>query len=593
MDLERLAISEIEKSISKTERLTTFINSGDKEPCWDGHVYIHGGKQYTKKDIKRVAVQVKSKSVLPRDVKDEIKYTISYDDLDAYIKDGGVIFFIVYIDKYDGEPLQIYFAPLLPLRIKSLLKERKRTYRVVFQKFPDNNNAKLEAFINFHKHSTMQASFALGEIPTIEELEKRGVLESLSISYTSIGTEATPHVLPRVMEGKSLTIYANVTGVPIPVPVEYHDKIFDLAISNLVQIPVSVAGEVYFKEYKAITTAKETVLNIGRCMKVILHNIEDGKCDVTIKVKIVGTLNERIKGMKFIGAVAEHKSFRIGDTEIEANFSEDMIESLNVKKYPELIEGYSTAIAVLKKMNVTKQLDFDNCNEEDIWKLNALIDAIENGNPIKNVKGNLPIVCNLKIANLWLVVICEKVADNVYNVWDYFNKKLDVVYVEDEKAPVPVPQYANMKWEELINVDNVSLDAIVDSYKHFEIHPVLLSMANMTMLELLKAYDRQLDKVFLNAAKQLCEWIKGYPEHIDVDVTQINEMQIVLRERPLSVTEKRELYELLDQDTDLSIRIGALLLLGYNEDARELLKELSDEEQAQFKEYPIYNYCYK
>lgn len=36
MDLEKLATSAIEKEIAKTDLLSSFINSGDKEPCWDG-----------------------------------------------------------------------------------------------------------------------------------------------------------------------------------------------------------------------------------------------------------------------------------------------------------------------------------------------------------------------------------------------------------------------------------------------------------------------------------------------------------------------------------------------------------------------------
>lgn len=32
----KLATSEVVKELSKTDRLSSFINSGDKEPCWDG-----------------------------------------------------------------------------------------------------------------------------------------------------------------------------------------------------------------------------------------------------------------------------------------------------------------------------------------------------------------------------------------------------------------------------------------------------------------------------------------------------------------------------------------------------------------------------
>lgn len=50
MDLEKLATSAIEKEIAKTDLLSSFINSGDREPCWDGHIYIHEDKKKTKKN---------------------------------------------------------------------------------------------------------------------------------------------------------------------------------------------------------------------------------------------------------------------------------------------------------------------------------------------------------------------------------------------------------------------------------------------------------------------------------------------------------------------------------------------------------------
>ena len=37
--------------------------------------------------------------VTAKSVKESIKYGVSYDDLNAYMMDGGTIFFVVYIDK--------------------------------------------------------------------------------------------------------------------------------------------------------------------------------------------------------------------------------------------------------------------------------------------------------------------------------------------------------------------------------------------------------------------------------------------------------------------------------------------------------------
>lgn len=41
MDIEKLATSAIEDVISKTDYISSYVNNGDKEPCWDGHLYAY------------------------------------------------------------------------------------------------------------------------------------------------------------------------------------------------------------------------------------------------------------------------------------------------------------------------------------------------------------------------------------------------------------------------------------------------------------------------------------------------------------------------------------------------------------------------
>ena len=58
MDLEKIATSAIVSSISKTDTLSGFINDGDKEPCWDGNIYIHENSRHSKKNIKRIKTTI-------------------------------------------------------------------------------------------------------------------------------------------------------------------------------------------------------------------------------------------------------------------------------------------------------------------------------------------------------------------------------------------------------------------------------------------------------------------------------------------------------------------------------------------------------
>lgn len=267
MELEKLATSAVVTEISKTNRLSSFINSGDKEPCWDGNIYIHEDKTRTKKNIKKVATQVKGKAVSPNAVKRTINYRISYDDLYAYMMNGGTMFFVVYLDKDCGNALQVYYTSLLPVKIKELIKVKKNSYSVKFRKFPSDNLKKTELFLNFYENAQKQASFAGKDLPSVEELAKKGVLESLSIHYTGLGNYDSRSAFPKLIDGQSMTVYANIKGGTAPIPVEYFETVSDVTMSNGNSLPVSVNGKQYYDGFKTVTKAETIELRIGKQCK--------------------------------------------------------------------------------------------------------------------------------------------------------------------------------------------------------------------------------------------------------------------------------------------------------------------------------------
>ena len=61
MDIEKLATSAVTGYISKTDYLSPFINEGDKEPSWDGNIYVFNNRSKSKCYLMgKVAVQVKA-----------------------------------------------------------------------------------------------------------------------------------------------------------------------------------------------------------------------------------------------------------------------------------------------------------------------------------------------------------------------------------------------------------------------------------------------------------------------------------------------------------------------------------------------------
>ena len=124
MDTEIIATTAVKERLALCDGLQSFINERDKEPLWDGHIYVFQ-KDNNKKEnlIGRVSVQVKGKE---KDVSKEttnINYEIEVTSLKKYLQDGGLIYFVVVFSE-NGEK-NLFYKILLPFDIQQILKDNK------------------------------------------------------------------------------------------------------------------------------------------------------------------------------------------------------------------------------------------------------------------------------------------------------------------------------------------------------------------------------------------------------------------------------------------------------------------------------------
>lgn len=96
--IEILSVDAVRDSLIATERLDHFINDNDKEPSWDGNVYIHKSNAKNKKQgIKKVSVQIKGK--MCRDLPNKASFSASIIDLENYMRNNGCVFFLFILEK--------------------------------------------------------------------------------------------------------------------------------------------------------------------------------------------------------------------------------------------------------------------------------------------------------------------------------------------------------------------------------------------------------------------------------------------------------------------------------------------------------------
>lgn len=145
--IETLSVNAVKDSIAMSDFLEPFIADNDKEPSWDGFVYIYENKSHRKENIKgRLSVQVKGKECNDFS-KEKISYPMTTVDLKNYLYDGGVILFVVYIGN-GGLTRKIHYIELPPIKLRVVLTAAKnqKTKVLTLEEFPSDGNKKASIF---------------------------------------------------------------------------------------------------------------------------------------------------------------------------------------------------------------------------------------------------------------------------------------------------------------------------------------------------------------------------------------------------------------------------------------------------------------
>ncbi|MBR4656647.1 MAG: hypothetical protein IKO68_08810 [Oscillospiraceae bacterium] len=586
MNIEVLATSAVKASLCKTDRLNPFVAEGDKEPVWDGNVYIHEDSKKNKKNLKRVPVQVKGKRS-DGEISNTVLYRIKVSDLESYQRDGGVIFFVVYLGS-DGNARQIYYTPLYPIKISELLKNKQgnASISVSFQKFPEDNNEKTAVFLDFYAHAKKQASFAGKTLPTITELEKQGILEGLTFHYPGVNPNASPYSFPQLAEGKEMIIYANVKNLPIQIPVEYHEQVSHLMLAEELNLPVYANGKKYYDSYKALHQADSTTIRVGNCLTLKLPHANAADRRTTITLTTKGSLNQRLEALPFIDDIIKAKSVVLNGASIPVILEPEKLEQIHYSRLSTELESLRRIKKVLDQLHVSKDLDMDKFTKRDYWLIDKLVGAIDEEDIIYGTNQDLPPLVVFEIANLFLVLISEKQSDGGYRFWDYFNKYYPLKAIDENDMAYPVSQFSILRKDDFQKIDNMDLNAVAESFIRAGKNSVNEAHANIVLLEILKAYDDHGVPALLDAAERLNNWILEFD---NAEIHVLNQMQIIARRRKLSFEEKQKLTKIATESSMPVNKTGAFLLLQEWTEMEKSMQLITEEEKNVFLSSPIYN----
>lgn len=574
--IELLSVCQLKIALAKVSKCHPNINENDKTPSWDGNIEVYNNDNKKKGNLDgTVPVQVKGKWC--EDIcNDSITFPIEVTDLINYKNGGGVMYFVILCNTTQHK---IYYASLLPIDIDSILRNKitQKNISVGLDILP---NAEREIYLilkNFLYHSKRQTQIDLN-------IQKHFFSHELKNSIFSFGYGACPYPQKDDIKEYMLThptyIYAKPKGFNVDVVIQ---KVFFNSMDEEIFSPIIIDGEILYEKVIVQTLPhKKRILKIGK--SISLH-LDDGE----FNFELASDIKTRIKDLKIAIKLLHNQPI------FEKEFF--IIEFVDVDK---ICEEYEKHLEILLRIQevldlflVKKNLEINNISEEDIQKLLALVHMVLYNEPTQCSFNGKEGVGYLTISNIKLLVVCKRVDESRYMIYNIFSEENTICRVRlsngDEKD---ISIYMRiLKREQLKMIDNLDLNAVVKSIKSIEHSYFYDTEVNNYVLELIAAYDDIHNCELLNAADDLLSFI--ILEDIEAksnEVYFINKMQVKKRLQCLSKKDKNDLLKLkgiYSEDNILIICIN-ILLESYGE-AQLLYENLSVEDKKEFDKFPINN----
>ena len=575
--IEQAAVNCITDAFFKSKRLTPYIPTNDKEPVWDGHIYIkHGNNGYS-----RIPTQVKGKSVkkLPK----KTTFSVKIVNLENYKRDGGVVYFVVFITEGKRFP---YFKFLAPIDIKRIIKNAKGKSETAITLVPLGTvEGDLEnQFIQFYYDCKKQTSTASSEILSMEDALQKGY----SISYQVHGIDDELEAF-RYATSLFTYLYANIENSGVKTLYPIGDQPYKLFFLPYIKKDVTCEGKKFFSEFQDGRNGERREIYIDNFLRMVRIKEQDkGKLEINL---CQTNLERFFNQLSFVYAVSQAGNFWIGDEQVKI----DKIDKSELADIESQYKFWEKVIATLHLLNVNiSKIDISSFEDKDFRDLDMLRRAILDGEEIgqtKDVSG----VTTVQIGPYRILVLVEKQKSGKYKITDFFKIREGKVFAVDKgdghKSIVSFYS-AVFQRDDLATLINIDYDNFIKAYEDAaQFNRAISEQSNQDVLCLINAYDKaeNKDERLLEYALKLTDWISNLPETDEVlFVYRLNKMQILKRMGAITEQERSELIDISESNIPAFGKWAANLLLEDYERANLFWEKMSEEERKIYKHYPIF-----
>lgn len=590
--IEEKALNHFKSFIEDSKVISQFIADNDKEPCWDGHLYLYADGIKDKEHLQgRVPVQIKGTEV-DSFVTKKWKYKLEKDDLKAYLEEPT--FFIVCQVKKDSKDRMLFFRELLPDLVNKLLRDmgKNETRKTLFHPLTDDLKEFEDQLMVFLSNSKKMISFAHSNLLSMEEALKKGIKEFSFIVPTKYADRLQ---LMKYLSTHSSYIYAKISKeLDVDMPLSNGPGRFIFQRDD--DGEVRVGDRVYFKGYHNEIKEGRIIIKIGNVMTINMPmdntDMEQTTVKLTTKAKY---LKESINEAEFGVALNDTGVLSVGNLDLKMNVHEkEYVEELRQK-----LMRWKELDNVLDKLHVTKPFDLTAITDGQGKLIDLLIETVGKGNMV-NLPGQETTLLFWEIGNIKLLLWCAVGKDGMCAIGDFFDRSIRIAYKISEDETINVSPYSYLQLDKLWEkVDNIDFDSIIASAEEAaRQHEYCYMMSNYDVLAMITAADAlektdvERSKKLLEEALKLDEWLiekeikdKMRPLHI------INKMQILKRQRELTADERQTLEDMLNEEfAEDMVKAGVYLLLDRQGDFQQLFEKMQEDEKKSVKEFPIWRF---
>lgn len=312
------------------------------------------------------------------------------------------------------------------------------------------------------------------------------------------------------------------------------------------------------------------------------HEIEgNNMSNYTIKPS-AHKLGQYIRELQFVYLLNKHKSFSLGQTQIEAaNFELDESSKREVYR---LLKFWTDVASIFVTMKWDEpKFDIQSLSNNDITELREMIEYIvhKKSIPVSDVTNRIKIY---SIGGFQYALGITEI-DNTYQYIDI--NYCQSICVNNETVGEQIyPVHAYLALNHIFP-DNLSYDRLIESYDKCKGAYDLLDIANNNVLSYISQFDLTNNSLFLEKGLELCEWQITNALTDELVIYNLNKFQIKKRLNiELSENEIDYLINLPSDNSQISFAVN--VILNDKIRAMNIWKTISEEDRSFITNLPIY-----